>query len=116
MMLHLQLKEQIEKGFAVHLNKGIVMLQDALQLSLANGVELEIRYYNPAEYSLRWVWGDAESRIDTAPLHPNLTTSPNHFHNMAGQVVDDPLTVHGAEPWNNVRALLDTLIQNPAID
>jgi len=116
MMLHLQLKEQIETHFAAHLNKDVVMLQDALQLSLTNGVEAEIRYFNPVEYSLRWVWGAAESRIDTAPLHPHLKTSPNHFHNMAGQVVDDPLTVHGAEPWSNVRALLDALIQNPAID
>ena len=116
MMLHLQLKEQIETHFAAHLNKGVVMLQDALQLSLSNGVEAEIRYFNPVEYSLRWVWGAAESRIDTAPLHAGLETSPNHFHNMAGRVVSDPLTVHGGEPWNNVRTLLGALIQNPALD
>ena len=116
MMLHLQLKEQIETHFADHLNKDVVMLQDALQLSLTNGVEAEIRYLDPAEYSLRWVWGAAESRIDTAPLHAGLKTSPNHFHNMAGRVVSDPLTVYGGEPWNNVRALLDALIRDPALD
>lgn len=115
MMLHLQLKEQIEKHFAGHLNKEIVLLQDALQLSLVNGVEVEIRYFSPSEYSLRWLWGDAESRIDTAPLHPNLKTSPNHLHNTEGCVLDDPLTVHGAEPWSNVRAVLNALIQNPAL-
>lgn len=116
MMLHLQLKEQIEKHFAGHLGKDVVMLQDALRLSLINGVEAEIRYLDPAEYSLRWLWGDAEFRIDTAPLHPNLKTSPNHFHNMEGHVLDDPLTVHGADPWSNVRAVLDALIKNPVLN
>lgn len=115
MMLHLQLKEQIEKHFAGRLNKEITLLQDALQLSLVNGVEVEIRYFGPTEYSLRWLWENAESRIDTAPLHPHLKTSPNHFHNIDGRVLDDPLTVHGAEPWSNVRAVLNALSQNPAL-
>lgn len=115
MMLHLQLKEQIEKHFAGRLNKEITLLQDALQLSLVNGVEMEIRYFSPAEYSLRWLWDAAESRIDTAPLHPNLKTSPNHLHDKEGRVLEDPLTVHGADPWSNVRAVLDALIQNPAL-
>lgn len=116
MMLHLQLKEQIEKYLAEHLNKDVVLLQDALQLSLVNGVEVEIHYLSPTEYSLRWLWKDAEFRIDTAPLHPNLKTSPNHFHDHDGRVLDDPLTVHGADPWNNVRTVLSALIQNPALN
>jgi hypothetical protein len=115
MILHLQLKAQIEKHFSAYLNREIVMKQDALQFSLTNGVDVEIRYFDPCEYSVRWVWGEAGLRIDTAPLHHDLKTTPNHLHDMDGQVVNDPLTVHGAEPWSNVCAVLNAVIKNPAL-
>jgi hypothetical protein len=116
MMLHLQLKEQIEQHFAARLNRDVVLLQDALQLSLDNGVEAEIRYLNPAEYSIHWLYGEAGFRVDTAPLHADLKTFPNHMHDMEGNVLHDRLTVHGAEPWHNVRAVLDALIENPLLN
>jgi len=116
MMLHLQLKEQIAQHFAPHLNKETVLLQDALQLSLDNGVAVEIRYLDPAEYSIHWLCGEAAGRIDTAPLHPDLETFPNHFHDMEGNILKDRLTVHGAEPWSNVRTVLEALLENPLVD
>lgn len=116
MMLHLQLKEQIEQHFATHLGKEVVLLQDALQLSLDNGVEVEIRYLGPEEYSMHWLYGEAGCRIDTAPLHPELETFPNHFHDRGGNVREDRWTVHGVEPWRNVRAVLEALIENPMLD
>lgn len=115
MMLHLQLKQHIEGHFAARLNKEVVLLQDALQLSLDNGVEAEIRYLDPAEYSMHWLYGEARFRIDTAPLHSGLETFPNHLHDMEGNVRDDRLTIHGAEPWRNVRAVLEALIDNPML-
>lgn len=115
MMLHLQLKEQIGQHFAAHLSKEVVLLQDALQLSLDNGVAVEIRYLDPAAYSIHWLGGEAVGRIDTAPLHPELETFPNHLHDSTGRVQSDRLTVHGAEPWNNVRSVLQALLENPRL-
>ena len=115
-MLHLQLKGQIEKEYAEHLSREVAMLQDALRLTFDNGVEAELRYVDPEAYSLCWLWGDAEFRIDTAPLHSGLKTFPNHLHDAEGNIVDDPLTVHGADPWRNVRAVLDALLANPMLN
>lgn len=115
MMLHLQLKEQIEGHFAAHLDREVRLLQDALQLSLKNGVEVEIRYLEPATYSIHWFYGEAEFRIDTAPLHLGLKTFPNHLHGSDGNVRSDHLTVCGAEPWRNVCAVMEALIENPGL-
>lgn len=117
MTLHLQLKEKIEAHFAGELGEeGVVVKQDALLVFLANGVVAELRYFDPGEYSLQWLWGDAEFRIDTAPVHRGLDTFPNHFHGTDGLAVADFVTVHGDEPWMNVRRFLDAVIENPMLD
>lgn len=115
MILHLELKQEIENRYRDHIPDGITLNQDALVVLLDNGVAVEIRYLDPEEYSIGWVWGEAELRIDTAPVHQGVGTFPNHLHDAEGNVLEDRVTRPGRPPWENVRRLLDALLDNPLL-
>ena len=113
MLLHLELKDEIAAQYADELAADPAFSQDALTLTFVNGLVVELRYLNADEYSVQWLWREALLRIDTAPVHPGLATFPNHFHDAGGTVKADPVTVPGREPWENVRALLDAILERP---
>lgn len=115
MSLHLELKEQIESAYGAHLPGGAQLQQDALLLEFDSGLKMELRFASAEEYALAWLWGDAELRIDTAPLHDSLATHPNHLHDEEGRVRADPLTTPGAPPWDNVRKLIDAVLLDPLL-
>lgn len=115
MNLHLRLKTAIEDHYGAILETTVRFHQDALIVALKNGVLAEIRYLDPTEYSLAWLWGEAHLRIDTTPLHPHLGTFLNHLHDMDGMVREDPLTVPGADPWENLRTWIDVLLRDPLL-
>lgn len=114
-MLHLALKEALDQHFADALAEPVELRQDALLLSLRNGVALELRFASPAEYAIAWRWGDAELRIDTAPVHRALSTFPNHLHDANGELRADHLTKPGADPLNNIRAVLAAVLADPLL-
>lgn len=114
-MLHLDLKEHIEATFNESQLTSVTLRRDALELGLANGVDLTLRIISENEYSMSWRWGDVGMRIDTAPLHDKLATYPNHLHALDGTVVADPVTEIGAEPWRNVRVLIERLLEQPLL-
>ncbi len=116
MSLHLELKTRIEAQYANQLDGEIQLKQDALLALFDSGLALELRYLNANEYSIQWAWGDAELRIDTAPLHKELSTFPNHFHDADAKLHPDTLTVPGKEPWDNVRHVIDRLLQDPLLE
>lgn len=91
------------------------MTQDALWISLENGVEIEVRYPRPAEYTIGWRWGEAELRIDTAPCHPDIAGFPRHLHREDGTVVADPLTRIDAAPWENLQRVIAALNADPLL-
>lgn len=115
MTLLLELKEQIDQHYQAQLTAASILRQNALIVSFSNGMIVDVRYLNPDEYYIAWCWAKDQWQIDTAPLHRELKTFPNHLHRVNGQVVEDPLTQPGAVPWDNMRHLLDTLLKNPAI-
>lgn len=115
MSLHLELGTAIETTFGSDLDGPVAYTQDALALRLKNGVRLVVRYAAADAYSLHWTWGDAESAIDTAPLHPDLATFPNHFHDAEGRVLADPLTRPDAAPQGNLRILVRALLDDPLL-
>jgi len=41
------------------------------------------------EYSIQWRLGEVERRIDTAPLHAELSTFPNYLHGPDGSGSED---------------------------
>ncbi len=114
-MIHLELQEGIDREFAGALAGRPELCQDALLVRLDNDAVAELRFFSADEYSIGWRWGDAELRIDTAPVHPGLATFPNHLHDAEGAIRPDPLTRPGAEPWDNVRAVLGALLKDPLL-
>lgn len=114
-MRHIELKESIEAAFGAIPEVSATLCRDAIEVSLPNGVGLLIRVAECDEYAFEWRWGEAEMRIDTAPLHRGLATYPNHLHTPDGTVVADPITVVGAEPWRNVRTLIERLLTQPLL-
>jgi hypothetical protein len=115
MSLHLELGAAIETGFGADLDGPVEHKQDALLIRLKNGVSLEVRYAAADTYSLRWMAGDAQCAIDTAPLHHGLATFPNHFHDAEGRVLADPVTQAGAPAQDNLHKLVRALLDDPLL-
>jgi hypothetical protein len=117
--LHPMLAELVEREQAERLAVPPQLTQDALTLVLRNGVVLTVRYAAQEAYSLRWRTGlgpeAVELGIDTAPLHPQLASFPNHLHCADGRIVADPLTRPQATPADNLRALLQALEVDPLL-
>jgi hypothetical protein len=113
--LHMMLKDRIEAAYANKLTEPVRMAQDALLLSFDSGLMMEVRYAGVNEYALRWSWGDAEFCIDTAPVHGDCSTAPNHLHRDDGSVAADTLTSIGTDCWTNFSRLLDTLLTDPLL-
>lgn len=116
MSLHHEIKGYVEKYYNDRLDRPAQLLQDCLQIYFDSGLSMEIRYLNSSEYSLKWTWGDAELQIDTAPLHKELSTYPNHFHDADAKLCPDPVTKPGSEPWGNIQRLIEKLLQDPLIE
>lgn len=112
---HIDLMQQLETRYAERLDGAPQLMQDALSLCFDNGLVLEIRIVSAEEYAFSWLWGEAELRIDTAPLHAELATFPNHFHDVEGRLRADPLTVPGKAPFANLEALIDALFDDPLL-
>lgn len=113
---HLTLKEHIESAYAERLTEPVRLAQDALLLSFDTGLMMEVRYFSTEEYSISWSWGEAELRIDTAPMHAENTSSSHHLHSAEGVVLADRITQPGRDSWLNFSALLNTLLQDPLLD
>lgn len=114
--VHMLLKEQIEERYATRLAEPVRVAQDALLLSLDNGLLIEARYFSKDEYSVGWCWGDAEMRIDTAPVHVDLPTFPHHLHGSDSPAAVDPVSCPGNDYWINFSRLIDMLLVNPLLD
>ncbi|WP_374241306.1 hypothetical protein [Zoogloea sp.] len=116
MSLHLDLAARIEEHFGEHLETPVDVKYDALIAHFNNGVTLEARIAGSDAYAIAWAWGEAELRIDTAPLHPELATRPNHLHTADGGLWADPLTRTDASPWDNLQRVITTILDDPLLD
>lgn len=105
--------ERLVDEFGEQLVQPPQLLQDALVVTLAGEVTVEIRFAAHAEYSIRWQFGEHTLGIDTAPLHPGLASYPNHLHDAHGVTRADPLTDPARPPWENVRAVLRRVLDDP---
>ncbi len=115
MTLHSEIANEIIDHYGERLADTPKQNYDALTVSLTNGVTLEIRIASTEEYSFQWKLDKEEFRIDTAPLHSNLSTFPNHLHHSSGELQSDPFTIPGNHPWQNVKRVLDAVLENPLL-
>lgn len=115
MSLHIELAAHVDETFGRRLATPVEQKQDALVVTLDNGVVLTVRYAAPDAYSLRWTNSGKEAGIDTAPLHRELTTFPNHLHGTDGRPQPDPVTRPDLQPAENVVRLIQALLDNPSL-
>jgi len=113
--VHLGFREKLQTHYASRLTEPVRLAQDALMLSFDTGLSMEVRYFSPQEYSIKWWWGDVELRIDTAPTHPSCTTFPHHLHREDGALVADDATFPDTDCWLNFSGLLDRLLHDPCL-
>ena len=114
-VLHAALAEALGREFAGQLARPPSLHQDALVFALPNGPELTVRYLAADAYSLCWQHDGQDCGIDTAPLHRDLATFPNHLHDAAGTVRADPLSDPASTPAENVARVLRALLADPAL-
>ncbi len=114
--LHAQLSDALVTYYGERLQGVPRQSLDALTLQFDSDLGVELRFAGADEYSIYWQWPGGEGRIDTAPGHAQLATCPNHRHAVDGSLRPDPLTQPGREPWENLRAVLDALLQDPRLE
>jgi hypothetical protein len=115
MSLHAQLQDAVITRYGERLVGAPQRTFDALALAFDNGLNVELRYASADEYSIYWRWRDHAFRIDTAPLHPQLPTFPQHLHVDDAAPRADPWTVPGRDPWVNLQAVLDAILEDPGL-
>jgi hypothetical protein len=115
-LVHAMLQERIDRHYGHRLSEPVRLAQDALLVFFDSGLMLEARYFSQDEYALSWCWGEAELRIDTAPVHPDCATFPHHLHDDTGQLRADPVTRPGIPCWSNFSRLIDALLLDPLLE
>lgn len=113
---HAMLMDWIGNAYSQRLAEPPRMAQDALLLSFDTGLMMEVRYFSADEYAIHWSWGEAVLRIDTAPVHAGLESSPHHLHRDDDSVTADALTQPGKDVWGNFKGLLDVLLADPLLE
>lgn len=114
--VHMMLQERLEETYATRLTEPVRLAQDALLLSFDTGLMMEVRYFNKDEFSLHWSWGEAELRLDTAPVHDACKGFPRHLHRDDGTIVEDPLGIEAEDPWDGFAELLEVLLVDPLLE
>ena len=79
---------------------------DGLLLRFNDGSRLELHYPDKKEYSFNFLKNDKLLIIDTAPIHDELETFPNHIHNFDGKLIKDEITSINDEPVKNIENFL----------
>lgn len=116
MSLHSAISEQLITDFGERLTDLPMLNHDALEVRFDSGLVLQIRYPNLEEYSLLWQFNARTLTIDTAPVHAELASFPNHLHDSEGRITADPLTHPGRPVWENLHALVSTLLNDPWLE
>ena len=80
---------------------------DGLLLQFNDGSRLELHYPYKKEYSFNFLRGEKVFIIDTAPIHNELETYPNHIHDFEGKLIKDKITDINNEPIKNIENFLN---------
>lgn len=115
-LVHAMLQEQVDAHYAHRLSEPVRLAQDALLVFFDTGLMVEARYFSADEYAIAWCWGEAELRIDTAPVDPDCASFPHHLHDDTGQLRADTVTRPGTPCWSNFSRLIDALLLDPLLE
>lgn len=79
---------------------------DGLLLKFNDGSQLELHYPSKKKYSFNFLKDGKLFIIDTAPIHNELETYPNHIHDFDGKLLKDNITDVNNDPVKNVENFL----------
>ncbi len=79
---------------------------DGLLLKFNDGSQLELRYPSKKKYSFNFLREGRLFVIDTAPIHDELETYPNHIHDFDGKLLKDDITDVNNDPIKNIESFL----------
>lgn len=116
MTLHLELRDAVEARYGRDLVGPVDLRQDAMMLSFANGLTMEVRFAAEDAYSIRWVCDGDELCIDTAPRRDLPSGVGSHLHDRSGRVLPDALTRPGATPIENLSSVIDAVLISPTLE
>ena len=105
-LIHEKLIESLNGELVSFLKGEPEFLYDGITVSLKAGVKLQIIYPEIDQYVFAWERDGVTYRIDTAPLHKDLDTSPNHFH-IGDELKSDELTSPQKSPEDNLKSVLE---------
>ncbi|RZD15445.1 MAG: hypothetical protein EVJ47_04010 [Candidatus Acidulodesulfobacterium ferriphilum] len=101
-----KLADDINAGFKNIFKTPAEVKSDGLLLRFKDGSQLELHYPSKKEYSFNFLRGEKLFIIDTAPIHNELETYPNHIHDFDGKLIKDGITDINNEPVKNIENFL----------
>ena len=107
--IHERLVDILTGDLSSHLEGEPEFLYDGIKANIKTGIKLQIIYPENNEYMFAWEKDTVQYRIDTAPLHKELKTSPNHFHS-GGEVKNDDLTGIKKSPEENLKSVIEFIV------
>ncbi len=108
--IHERLVDVLNGELSSHLEGEPEFLYDGIKANLKTGVKLQIIYPATDEYLFSWEKDGVTCRIDTAPLHKELKTSPNHFHS-GDEIKNDELTSLKKSPEDNLKSVVEFILK-----
>jgi hypothetical protein len=111
---HLLIQEELERAFGARLGAPTELCQDALNVTLDNGVQMEMRVLDLDALAITWHWGDAQMRLDTAPRGQVLSPSGRHFTDALGELRADPMAPADTV-WDYVSSVVRTVLDDPTL-
>ena len=107
--IHERLVEILNGELSSYLEGAPEFLYDGIKATTKTGIKLQIIYPGTDEYMFAWDKDALPYRIDTAPVHMELDTAPNHFH-VGDEVKNDELTSPKNSPEDNLKSVIKFIV------
>lgn len=107
--IHEKLVDLLTGELSSHLEGEPEFLYDGIKVNIKTGIKLQIIYPGADEYVFAWEKDAVSYRIDTAPVHMDLDTAPNHFHE-GNEVKNDELTSLEKSPEDNLKSVIEFIV------
>lgn len=102
----IKIADDINTAFKNILKTPAEVKSDGLLLEFNDDSQLELRYPSKKKYSFNFMRDEKSFIIDTAPVHSELETYPNHIHDFEGKLMKDNITDVNNDPIKNIENFL----------
>ncbi len=102
----IKIADDVNATFKNVLKTPVEVKSDGLLLEFNDDSQLELRYPSKKRYSFNFLRDEKSFTIDTAPVHSELETYPNHIHDFEGKLMKDNITDVNNDPIKNIENFL----------